>query len=433
MCGAQPSFRWLSQSERRIFTLAPFQIVGSSDVLSKGLSTSGRSNPSDAWLVVSAFDGRARVSRVQGTKTRAQKGAEAQAQATGDCTILGRQVGTVEGGLPVFEAVGQVLTAKVDPMSPEALEEWAMRLAEEMVGASRAEMAAMTSEAMGHLALDYAGVSQAQLDAAIAGYRTTISNPSGAMLRAQRIEMTRSLERVLRRVGVTARGMPQIRGNLAAGWSVPDKRASQLLSRHHGFFVRDRHGSISQSMSARARTIISDGVNRGYGRREIGRQLAQMTSSGVRQPHYYRTVAGVQVARARSYSLGSTMRAAGVQFHRIEAVLDDRTTHQCVFLHGKVMPVGAAMSQMEAVMRNPDPEAVVTGTPFIQDEGDSLTVPTAGGGSTTIARIDQRAVPADGTRATFSQGFSSADLVDAAIGLPPYHFGCRTTAITIVS
>jgi hypothetical protein len=147
---------------------------------------------------------------------------------------------------------------------------------------------------------------------------------------------------------------------------------------------------------------------------------------------YWETVAANHVARARSYSLANTFKAAGIDYYRIEAVLDDRTTPQCEFLHGKVLPVGPAADRINRVLASPQPEAVLTEQPFIRDRGDRLTIGAPGEEEQTVARIDER--PTGGTPEPAASGrytpvMSPGDMVDAAIGLPPYHFRCRSTAV----
>jgi hypothetical protein len=416
---------WYRPECRELFTLAPFKIRGqdAASVLAGGIKRLQKGGDSE-WLLTAAWERDARVQRYHGAAEGASRAAVALARETGDPVVVGRQVGLDSEGMPVFEAVGRVMTAKADPLSAEAFESWAEALAGRMGSVSRADLAAMGTEALEHLELVLRpGTSVAQLERALAGYRTTIASPTARMMSAQRVEITRTLQRVLARSGARAARIPQVRATLATGFQVRDREASRLLARHHSFWVRDRHGEISRSMSDRARGIISSGLDRGLGRAEIGRELSQMTGRGLRQPHYYQTVAANQVARARSYALGSTYRAAGIEFYRIEAVLDDRTTHQCEFLHEKILPSGPGTAALERTMASPNPEAVVTNQPFIEDMGDHLSIPTAGGGSARVATITERSSGASpsGVSARFSGGMDQAALVSQQVGFPPYH------------
>jgi len=414
-----------------MFTLAPFRIVGGDiEDATSGGSHRLRKGGSSQWLCVAVFDGAARVVRHRGSAESAGARAVGLAKTTGDPVIVARQVGMTAHDLPVFEAVGRVATLKADPLTPEAFESWAESMAGNILRVSRADLAAMGTEALEHLAIDFRGVTPQQLDRALLGYRTTIAGPPGRMMDLQRVEIDRTLRRVVSSTGERVSRLPQLRQALGTGFQLQDRRVADLLSRHHSFFVRNEYGAVSQSLSAQARSIIAAGVERGAGRREIANDLERLTTGGLRMRGYYETVAANSVARARSYSMGASYRAAGIEFFRIEAVLDDRTTHQCEFLHQKILPVGPSMQAFERSLADPNPEGVMVHQPFIRDDGDRLTVPRLDGLLATVARIDQRssgAAPGRNITSSFSRGMSASDLVSAAIGLPPYHHRCRTT------
>lgn len=427
--------RWTPAERQELFNLSPFRVRGNSldDVLAGGSQRLKKGGLSQ-WVLVASFDGEALVERRHGTAEWAARGAEGLARKTGDPVVVGRQVGVDGTGSPVFQAVGRVLTAKVNPMTPDAFAAWASSLTARILRASRGDLQVMAVEALDYLDIDFAGATAQQLDSALLGYRTTIASPTQTMARVQRLEITKTLERVLRSTGRHTASLPEVRAGLGTGFSINDRAVSNLLARHHSFWVRDRHGAISESMSAQARKIIASGTRRGLGPDEISQELRRMTGEGLRQPHYYRTVAANHVARARSYSAGSTMRAAGITAYRIEAILDDRTTHQCEFLHQKILPIAPGVAAIERTMRDPDPQATLTNQPFIVDKGDHLAVPTPGGGMARVATIDQRSTGGTASgqpSAQFSNGMSSSDLVSHAIGFPPYHHNCRTTTVAI--
>lgn len=427
--------QWTRPEQQSLFNLGPLRVRGNSldDVLAGGARRLRKGGQSQ-WVLLASFNGEALVERRHGSAEWAARGAEELARKTGDPVVVGRQVGVDGTGSPVFQAVGQVLTEKADPLSPRAFSAWASSLTAKILRASRGDLQVMAVEALEYLDIDFAGATAQQLDSALLGYRTTIASPTQTMARVQRLEITKTLERVIRSTGRHVQSLPEVRAGLGTGFSINDRVTSNLLSRHHSFWVRDRHGAISETMSAQARKIISSGVRRGLGPDEIARELRGMTATGLRQEHYYRTVAANHVARGRSYSTGATMRAAGVTAYRIEAILDDRTTHQCEFLHQKILPVAPGVAAIERTMRDPDPQSVLINQPFIVDRGDHLAVPTPGGGMARVATIDQRSTGGTASgqpSAQFSNGMSSSDLVSHAIGFPPYHHNCRTTTVAL--
>lgn len=424
---------WLAPERRQLFSLAPFEVHGSDapSVLAGGARRLLKGGDAQ-WVLVAALGPLAHVARYYGSSTEASRRAVDLAKWTGDPVVVARQAGLDAGGMPVFESFGRVLTAKADPLSVEAFEAWVTSMTSRITGVSRADLAVMATEALEHLEIVLTpGTTAAQLDGALAGYRTTIANPTARMMSAQRVEISRTLRTVLSRTGAATARIPQVSATLAAGFRVPDREASQLLSRHHSFWVRDRHGDISRTMSERARGIISAGMDRGAGRVELGHELSQMTGRGLRQPHYYETVAANHVARARSFSTVSTYQAAGIEQLRWESVLDDRTTFTCMHLHGRVFSVGAAMGRMNRVLEDPNPEAVVSLQPFIRERGDHLSITNPDGTSRRVADITSRGVgmTPSGPSATFTSRMSGAEMSDAGIGLPPSHHRCRSCTV----
>jgi len=88
---------------------------------------------------------------------------------------------------------------------------------------------------------------------------------------------------------------------------------------------------------------------------------------------------------------------------------------------------------LDRAIADPNPEGVLWTTPFIKDSGDKLEVEYPDGSKVRVADITTRGSyqPGGETSARFSRGISSADLVDAGIGLPPFHFGCRSTTAPV--
>lgn len=435
MCPPAPlpdAVEWLRDHDRRVFSLAPFRVHRALDARAAGGDVSRRLEPS-AVVIVSGFGGTGRVSRHKGTVAALERRAVDVARRTGDPVVIGRQVGVDPDGLPLWESVGRVVTAKLDPSSEEAFEEWATSLARRVGTASRADLATMGIDALEHLDFDFRGASVREIERGLAGYRGTISTPAGRMLRAQQMELTRGLRPILTASQRAAMRAPEVRARLAAGFRLDDHRIARAMSKDLPFWVRNRQGQISRVMTGRARTIISEGLRRGLGRREIGQQLAQMTGRGLRQPGYYQTVAANAVSRARSYASGATYRAAGIEFYRIEAVLDDRTTHQCEFLHGKTLPVEPAMRRADAVLRDTNPESVLWNEPMMTDHGgEYLSLDFPDGTSTRVANILERSTGASpsGPSGRYATALPpGTDMADVEIGFPPYHHGCRTVTV----
>jgi len=429
------SCQWIPRGQRRFFSLSPFRVVkGDLDMPVPGSQIGHDGSLANGAILVASFGQEARIKRLRGSNEHLAKEAQALAEETGNPVVIGRQVGVDSEGLPTWETLGFVRTAKADPLSAEAFEGWATSMADLIRGNSRAELGILAAESLEFLEFDFRGIAPAQLERALAGYSATISSPSATLMNVQRVSIRNALAPVIRSVGGRVSQIPNVRAGLGTAFSLPDKQISDVLSRSHAFWARNRYGQISEGLSSKARGIISRGVEQGFGRDEIGRQLGAMTRDGLQMKGYWRTVAANHIARARSYSTGRTYQAAGIEYFRIEAVLDDRTTHICEFLHGKILPVGASVTRMNNAINSEDPLAVLSETPFLRDRGEYIDVAYPDGSTRRVADIVERSTgggPARDPTGVYNPRMSQSDMVDAAIGLPGYHHGCRTTTVPV--
>lgn len=95
---------------------------------------------------------------------------------------------------------------------------------------------------------------------------------------------------------------------------------------------------------------------------------------------------------------------AGIEYVEIVARLDERTSQICRALHGRIIPISVMSRQRDEIVRaaaSGDMEAVKRAQPMI---GGKLESRLASVGKTS-------------------------DLISAGIGMPPYHFRCRTTTV----
>jgi hypothetical protein len=421
-------FAWLARDERNLFSLSPLRVIGDREIAgSRVMRKSG------GHVLVASYDGEGRVVRCDGlTLGQVQDQAKRLAERTGDPVVVGAFAGVDAEGLPVWQSVGRVKTWKADPMSPEALAADIARLSARLEIIAGSEAAHMTVEAMEWLDWSWHdGGTETQWKRTEAGLRGVFSTPRQRMILAQRIALTRSTAGTVRRTGAAMSRMPGIRNTLGAALRLPDRRIAERLSQHHGFFVRDRYGAISQPLAARVRPFIENGLNQGMGREQIAGQIGRHMRGALRMPNYWRTVAGNASVRARSYAAGATMRTAGITHYRITAILDEATTETCLMLHDKLMPVDGAMALQDRLVNDPNPEGVYWHTPFVSDTGDELAVDFPDGTRNVIAQV---ATPGAGTGApgTYRNVLSGSQMVSTAVGFPPYHHNCRTSIVAEV-
>ncbi|RMG47970.1 MAG: head morphogenesis protein, partial [Acidobacteria bacterium] len=132
---------------------------------------------------------------------------------------------------------------------------------------------------------------------------------------------------------------------IAADFNALDKRIVRHLATSQTHYVRDEYGRRHAAFGERARRIVAEGLEAGLGREDIARDLeaaARQVIAG-RGSFYWEVVAGAFVSRGRSFAQLSSYAEAGIDRYVIEAVLDERTTEICRFLHGKTFSVSRGL------------------------------------------------------------------------------------------
>lgn len=108
-----------------------------------------------------------------------------------------------------------------------------------------------------------------------------------------------------------------------------DEAAAQFVANFQGFWVKNTAGKVSRTLTERARKIIADGVQKGWGTKEIRDALNEKVAGFAKRAGYADAVANSFAARARTYAAVATYQDAGVDLYQIMAVLDERTTDIC--------------------------------------------------------------------------------------------------------
>jgi hypothetical protein len=145
-------------------------------------------------------------------------------------------------------------------------------------------------------------------------------------------------------------------------------------------------------------------------------------------------VAGAFIGNGRSYSQMSNYAEAGITRYLIEAVLDERTTEICRYLHGKVFEVGDALRRFDALDRLTRPEDVKDVQPWVRETTDSesgrrVLYVSRGGVRTPIVEVTRSGVGAVDDRGEHGRAVTNRELMDLGVGFPPYHGLCRTTTV----
>lgn len=217
---------------------------------------------------------------------------------------------------------------------------------------------------------------------------------------------------------------------IGARFNALDGRVARHIVRAQGLFVRDEYGRRLDAFGVEARQVVASGLERGLGRDDIAGELEEAARAAFvgRAPFYWEVVASAFIGQGRSFAQVSSYAEAGVQTYRIEAVLDERTTHICRYLHGKTFSVGDALRKFEQVELLEEPEDIKRALPWVRErlDGDRLTL-TSGG--TAIADVTRSAVGLRDDVGEFRALLPDEHLGGAGLGFPPFHGLCRSTTI----
>lgn len=171
----------------------------------------------------------------------------------------------------------------------------------------------------------------------------------------------------------------------------------------------------------RAQRAMAKGLNRGLGSREIGERLAQEFRDTAISRAYWDTVAAVHVNRARSFSAAATYAMNGVTQYEVINPMDERTTTICAMMHGTILSVESSLGLFDRMEdRVKTVEDLQELMPFMRVQGKEIVSQNGD----RIARI--------GRDGNFPGKLSPERMADRGIGMPPYHFRCRSTVLPVL-
>lgn len=224
---------------------------------------------------------------------------------------------------------------------------------------------------------------------------------------------------------------------ISAEFNALDRRIITHLMSSQANFVHDEYGHRHQAFSNEARRIVAEGLESGLGRDDIARDLerAAQTVIAGRSKFYWEVLAGSFVSRGRSFAQLSAYAEASVERYIIEAVLDERTTNICRFLHGKSFSVSRGLQTFKRVEANPD--GIKELSPWVReassaDSGRKALYIERGTERVAITEMTHSATGTRDERGTFERSVTTRQLMNLGVSFPPYHGLCRSTTVADV-
>lgn len=239
-------------------------------------------------------------------------------------------------------------------------------------------------------------------------------------------------------VKVTKREVGRVhRIRIDPSFTAKDQKIVDFAAKSQGNYITTRYRDRARMYEQRARDIVSDGVGKGLGRKDIGAILKdQIVGPALRTADaYWEVVAATHVARARSWGQLSGFAEAEIETFEVEAVLDEVTTDQCRFLNGRRFNVNKAIDRFNDVEASEDPEAVKKLQPWIRvgqnDDGDRVLFVQRGDKRTIVADVHESGVGVADKIGSYKSRMADTGLQNIGISTPPYHGNCRTTIVPL--
>lgn len=337
----------------------------------------------------------------------------------------------------VREAFRVDISKALDPTDPDDFLRIVVRLSGSLARATRETEAKILRRAINTLDVDWPNLTAAQRGEIIRAARASLRPIPAQIMPAvdQRLEVAAaSTIRGTRRAARAVIGV-----NIPSAITLRDQRIIRHLTGSQALFITDEYGRRRVGYSRTARRIVSEGLRDGLGRDEIAADLERAlgVKAGLRQSRrYWDVISAAFTNRARIYGHLSGFAEAGIERYLIEAVLDEATTEQCRFLHGKTFTVSKGLALYQQAEELDDPEAIKDLMPWPRvgrnADGEKEIFIQRGGERTTLATITRSGVGTIDDVGSHKNAMSSNELDALGVGLPPYHGLCRTTVVADV-
>lgn len=159
--------------------------------------------------------------------------------------------------------------------------------------------------------------------------------------------------------------------------------------------------SYTELLNETLNKAAAEVMKAGLGRDEAGK-LFQSTlgTEFEKTSSYWELLSNHVVTRAREFGRTSSYEKAGIEYIKIVAVMDARTSSICRHLNGRIIPVSRAIEQRDNLLKATSVDEVKQIAPWY-----------------TPKEVDQKI-----------KEVSTKDL-PAGVGLPPYHGNCRSTTV----
>jgi SPP1 gp7 family putative phage head morphogenesis protein len=322
----------------------------------------------------------------------------------------------------------------LDPLDPKDFITISGRLQDAVRGAVRGHEARALKQALKRLDVNWPNLTSRQIDAVIASATNALKVVPGQTIQPVQTLFVAHGKAMVR--ATKASISKTFKLDVSATFNAADKRAIADSVKNQAHFFRDEYGKRNVMFAQTARDIVADGLSKGEDRNTIGARLDRvLTVQGInRSRAYWNMVSSVHMNRSRTYSSLVSYKEARIEQYIFEAVMDEVTSAQCRYMHGRVFTVERALQKHQEVVQATNPEDVKYITPWLNvgrsDDGTQvLYVKERDGSRTTVADIRRSGVGTMDDRGSYVSRLSEAELVSRGVIVPPTHGQCRSRLV----
>ncbi len=334
------------------------------------------------------------------------------------------------------------ISKALDPTNPADFVTIVARLSRAMSRATRSTEVEILNKALDALDVDWPNLTAVQRNRVIAAATNALKPIPAKVIAPVTQTLTVSGPRTMRgtRRGVRRSLSATFRSQIGVSLALRDQVILDHLTKSQGLFITDEYARRRADYSRVAKSTVESGLRDGLGRDQIAADLEARLGSvaGLRRSsQYWNVIAGTFTNRSRVFAALSSFDEAGIQNYIFEAILDEATTDQCAFLHGRKFSVGAGIKRFQDVAAAADPQDVKEIQPWVRvgtdDDGNRiLFTQSREGERSLVAQVDTSRVGTVDETGSFSKGMTTTQLQDAGISQPPLHGLCRSTVVADV-
>lgn len=169
-----------------------------------------------------------------------------------------------------------------------------------------------------------------------------------------------------------------------------DQRALSILHDQNLFWIGEHYEELGDSVNA----VVRQAIQEGWSRKPLAEALEEKFGA-LRDPEgtYWEAFADHLARKTRELGRVAGYERAGIQYVKVRAILDERTTPMCRSMHGRIIPVSRLTTQRDEILR-------ATGTDRLKNA--------------------QAWLP------KFERATSE---LPHNVAMPPYHYRCRTVTV----